>query len=291
MEELDQAAPAVENEVQEVETQEVEQGQEETGEDAAGESLEVEQTEEEVEYEGNKYRVPKELKDALLRQADYTKKTQEVAETRRAIEAEREALLANQRELAQAAERQKANVQVYAKLTAIDDQLQQFSQVDWNALNEQDPIQAQKLFMQQSQLRDARSQLTNYLSELDYRQSIETQQKIAKQLEQGEETLAKEIKGWSKELKSELKEYGLQVGFSKEEMSQIYDPKAVKLLHKAFMYDQLIAKTQKKPEPKAEDIKPTKTVTKGTTSTKTPEEMSPAEFNAWRRKIIAQRGR
>jgi hypothetical protein len=42
---------------------------------------------EEVEWEGNQYRLPKGIKDALLRQADYTRKTQEVAETRREAEA------------------------------------------------------------------------------------------------------------------------------------------------------------------------------------------------------------
>lgn len=31
---------------------------------------------EDVDYEGKKYAVPKEIKDALLRQADYTRKTQ-----------------------------------------------------------------------------------------------------------------------------------------------------------------------------------------------------------------------
>jgi hypothetical protein len=43
---------------------------------------------EEVDYEGEKYKLPKKLKDALLRQQDYTQKTQQVAEQRRAIEAQ-----------------------------------------------------------------------------------------------------------------------------------------------------------------------------------------------------------
>ena len=41
---------------------------------------------EEVEHEGKKYQIPKPLKGALLMQADYTRKTQEVAEQRRAVE-------------------------------------------------------------------------------------------------------------------------------------------------------------------------------------------------------------
>jgi hypothetical protein len=39
----------------------------------------------EVEYEGKTHRVPKELKDAVLRQADYTRKTTEVAQERQVL--------------------------------------------------------------------------------------------------------------------------------------------------------------------------------------------------------------
>jgi hypothetical protein len=41
----------------------------------------------EVEYDGKTYLLPLELKDALLRQADYTRKAQEVAESRRRLQA------------------------------------------------------------------------------------------------------------------------------------------------------------------------------------------------------------
>ena len=40
----------------------------------------------EIEFDGNKYQVPPELKDRLMAEADYTRKTTELANTRRAIE-------------------------------------------------------------------------------------------------------------------------------------------------------------------------------------------------------------
>jgi hypothetical protein len=43
----------------------------------------------EVTYNGKTYSLPPELRDALLRQADYTRKTQDLAGQRRAFEAER----------------------------------------------------------------------------------------------------------------------------------------------------------------------------------------------------------
>lgn len=41
----------------------------------------------EIEHEGKKHRIPAELKDAILRQSDYTRKTQEVAHERQVVQA------------------------------------------------------------------------------------------------------------------------------------------------------------------------------------------------------------
>ena len=54
--------------------------------DGAPDEGQPEDDTEEVDWDGAKYRVPKPLKDALLRQADYTRKTQELAEQRRTVE-------------------------------------------------------------------------------------------------------------------------------------------------------------------------------------------------------------
>jgi hypothetical protein len=62
-------------------------GQGEQGSDEESEAIDP--AEEEIEHEGRKYLVPKALKPLLLMQADYTRKTQEVAEQRRAVMAER----------------------------------------------------------------------------------------------------------------------------------------------------------------------------------------------------------
>lgn len=51
-----------------------------TDAESGQETPQTEEELEEAEYEGKQYRVPKELKNALLRQADYTRKTQEIAE-------------------------------------------------------------------------------------------------------------------------------------------------------------------------------------------------------------------
>ena len=48
----------------------------------------VDEDAEEAEYDGKKFTGPKGIKEAILRQADYTRKTQEVAEQRKQVEAQ-----------------------------------------------------------------------------------------------------------------------------------------------------------------------------------------------------------
>ena len=72
------------------------------GEDNPEEETEPEDDTDEVEFEGKKYRVSKDIKDALLRQADYTRKTQELAEHRNQVSATIERLTAVSHEETQA---------------------------------------------------------------------------------------------------------------------------------------------------------------------------------------------
>src|SRR5712671_4095938 len=78
----------------------------------------------EVEYDGKTYQLPPELKDALLRQADYTRKTQEVAQNRKALEAEKAAHDGRSQGM-------RAHILDAARVMALNDQLTQFDRVDW----------------------------------------------------------------------------------------------------------------------------------------------------------------
>ncbi|HJP69560.1 MAG TPA: hypothetical protein VJ846_11715, partial [Sphingomicrobium sp.] len=95
-------------------------GEEDPSTDSArtGEEEELE----EIERGGKKAKIPSWLKPELMMQADYTRKTQELAEARRAFEAERGAIHhATQTE--RAAE---------ANLAMIDQQIGHYSTIDWN---------------------------------------------------------------------------------------------------------------------------------------------------------------
>src|SRR5690242_17210740 len=52
-----------------------------------------------IEHDGRAYKIPAELKNAFLRNADYTRKTQALAESRRELESHRQSLADEQASL------------------------------------------------------------------------------------------------------------------------------------------------------------------------------------------------
>jgi hypothetical protein len=108
-----------------------------------------EEADEEDELDGVKLRGKKDalerFKAERLMQADYTRKTQEVAETRRALEA-------RETQFQESAKAHQAHIREVAQVVAIDDRLAQFAQVNWQALTDQDPVQALKLHTEFTQL-------------------------------------------------------------------------------------------------------------------------------------------
>jgi len=85
----------------------------------------------EIEIDGEVYLTPPALRSAFLRQADYTRKTQELAEQRRRMEAEREAA--------------GAHVAARARLHLLDEQARALEGLDWPALEAADPERARAL--------------------------------------------------------------------------------------------------------------------------------------------------
>ena len=234
----------------------------------------------EVDYDGKKYSVPKELKDAFLRQSDYTRKTQEVAEQRRAFEEQ-------QAQAAEHFEAMQRNIQSAAQLYQVDEQLKQFGQVDWQAFSDQDPVEAQKAWFKYQELQQAKQGLTQQISQAEQQRQFQTQQAIARQLEEGQKALAREIKGWSPEVAKQLREYGKTLGYQDQELAAVVDARAVKTLHKAFLYDQMMKQATTKPD--APQPKPVTKVGQKAGSTKDPDKMTSDEWLKWRESSLRKR--
>lgn len=281
MEDDDVTNPEAEGE--EPEEQEVTEAEGEPEEDAEeeGDEQEAEPELEEAEYEGKTYRLPKELKEALLRQADYTRKTQEVAETRKALDARKA-------EIDQHAETQRQFIKEYAQIEAINDRLAQYEKIDWSALNAQDPVRAQGLFIEYSQLKDRRTAVENALREKATGLEQQRAAERAKQVEEANAVLRRDIPNWGPELVSKLWEFGeKQVGLKPEELSRVVDPRHVKLLNLAYIGHQLAEKQRNAlAKPKPAEAKPVPTVkSKGKPDGRLRDDISMEEWaRRWRAK-------
>jgi len=172
--------------------------------------------------------------------ADYTKKTQEVAEQRKALEDYAQTIQVQEQQLKAQVELQQALFGELAQITAIDQQLADFQAIDWNQLSENDFVEAQKLFFTQNKLQTQRSQLVQQL-EAKQQQLTQAQQKsLNERISKGKEILSKEIPNWSPDTSKAIISAGKEYyGFSDDEMSSVIDPRHVKVLHDAMQWRKL----------------------------------------------------
>lgn len=180
-----------------------------------------------VEHEGQTYEVPTALKGAFLRHADYTRKTQELAEQRRAVEAERAA----------AAEQARAGAEAThdrLQLAALDHQLASFQSVDWQAYARQDPKGAQALHARFQGLVQARGRLAQAVAQHEHGRRLHEAHEAAAAMAETGRTLSREIPGWSPELAAKLADYALSQGVTHDELAAASDPRIWKVLHKAY---------------------------------------------------------
>src|SRR5688500_14789370 len=176
------------------------------GEDAA--RLEEEAADEEpeddvfeLEVDGAVHSLPGALKGAFLRQADYTRKTQELAEHRRAVEAERLAL-SDERQAVRGASGDRATLQ------ALDAQLDAFEDIDWESLGQSDPRRARDLWASYQDASALREQFAYALSHHEAREELTAAREAAEAMAATGARLREEIDGWSPEVAAKLVEYG-----------------------------------------------------------------------------------
>ncbi|MBI1620354.1 hypothetical protein [Aquamicrobium zhengzhouense] len=236
-------------------------------EDADDEDPVSQEETEELEVGGKKYKVHKDLKPLMMMQADYTRKTQEVAEHKRALEQDHEAIQREREMVAQHSQMIRQNLQGYAQLANIDQRLEAFAKIDWNAYEQQDLFQAQQAFREYQLLKDQRQQLAGNLQRQEHEARSMAEQQQRRQAE--EQRLAREraaaetlrvlqrdIKGWNEQLAGEVRIFAEAQGYTQEELfNATSDPRAFKLLHKAMQFDKLMA-ARKAAQPKTEQAKP-----------------------------------
>jgi len=177
---------------------------------------------------------------ALAQQGlDYTQKTQQVAEQRKELEAYAESIKAQEQAFQEQMQLNNVLIEDVAKITSLDQQLNQYANVNWQQLSDNDFVEAQKLFFTYNQLQQERSQLVSQF-EAKKQQVVQKQtQLMSEKIAQGKEILAKEIPNWSPETNQALLSTGKDYGFSDAELNSIVDPRHVKVLHDAMQWRKL----------------------------------------------------
>ena len=167
--------------------------------------------------------------------ADYTKKTTEVAEQRKANEAERAAI-----------EEAKYARDTYAqRLQAIEQFItSQTPQEDLSYLKENDPIGYAVKVAELSEKKDQLNAIRAEQYRIGQIQQSEQAQAMQQRVAQEAQKLTAILPEFSdptkgETVRKEIRNYGKTLGFTDEELSQVYDSRHVVTLHKAMMYDKL----------------------------------------------------
>ena len=168
---------------------------------------------EEVDWDGTKYRIPKALKPGLLMQADYTRKTQELAEQRRHVEQ-------HVQSLSQQAELQQATLEHRVNLRTVEQQLQQFSNTDWSNYSAQYGADATAAAMASwQQYRDAKAELEGAIAKTETETRQMSERSSANAIAQADQVLSREIEGWSPQLVQDLAGYAAtEFGITPQEL-------------------------------------------------------------------------
>lgn len=224
---------------------------------------------EEMEIEGKTVKVPKDLKPLLLTRQDYTRKTMELAEFRKAQDNEiAQAREQARAEIAQQAETVKQFTREIAQLHSIDERLEQYEQVDWQAWRDQNFMEANAGFQEYQLLKDKRAQTAHALGQKQSqaRHAQEQRSREAHQAEEAElekrhgETLAvvkAQVPGWNEEVAGKVSGFALSQGYTRDELVRAAaDPRAMLLLHKAWRGEQLEAQQKAAAKKAKADIQP-----------------------------------
>lgn len=230
-------APAPEVDQPEIET-DAEQSETAEGDLQAGEGDDGE----DIEFDGQAYRVPKPLKEAFLRQSDYTKKTQEVAAEKQAVQTERQRIEADRQRFQHDTEAHGANLRDMARLIGMGEQIESYRKLNWAAIEQADATNgtnhAQRLFREQSQLeRDAQG-LAGALHAREQERQSHAQRESATRKEQANAVFARDIPGWNTGTKQQMWDYAISKGVTADRLGDTTDPVLMSILYDASRWRQ-----------------------------------------------------
>lgn len=256
--------------------------------------LTAEETEE-IERGGQKYRIPKALKDELLMRDDYTRKTQDLSVKAKALDTERETFAKSQ-----ASERE--ITKEGRVIAALDWQIEQLQAVDVIALQQsQDQAERDKataIFWRLQQLQGEREKRSRELETKKGEANSTAERDRANRIEQSRTILARDVDGWNDDTANKAAAYLMSpaIGFTREELlsglGDRFDHRIFKLAHLARVGLEAEAKLKAaaaQPRPQANPQPTPRVGGQGSPATRNPEKMSTEDWMDHRKAQLAKR--
>jgi len=244
---VEETEEAEEVEEEAPESEEEGQAEEETEEEVEEEEFDV-VAEEDLKYtikvDGEELEVGiDELKNGYQRQADYTRKSQALAEQRK----ETEAIQSERMQLEQERQMYANGLQMLQEQQSA--KLKDFESVEWESLKAEDPYQ---YMIKKDEYRDAQERVNNIVAEqqaVQQEQARQAQQARAHFVQQEYTRLINALPEWGDNkstIRKDIQEYASSVGFRPEEINQLADHRSILVIKKAMEYDKLTTKVAPK---------------------------------------------
>ena len=194
--------------------------------------------------------------------ADYTKKTTEVAEQRKVIEAERQAI-----------QEAKQLREAYAQRLQLVEQFLSTPEEDIEHLKETDPIGYAVKVAEQTQKEKQLQAVRAEQAKLAEQQQFEQAQSLRNHLAAESEKIAAIIPEYADKekgakVRQEIRDYAKSIGWTDQELGSVYDSRAVLSLYEGMQYRKLM---QNKPAVTKKVAEAPKMVKPGTTKAQTSE--------------------
>lgn len=178
-----------------------------------------------------------ELLAGYSRQADYTRKSQVLSEQRQKADLE---LAATQQE------RQRYLSQLEQFNTQADSKINELAKTDWTQLKEEDPTEYMLKRDQYRELQENKRTVEDEQKDLQLKSQQENQVKWQEELGRQQEIMVQRLPEWTDpdkgpKLKQNIKSFAVKKGFTEQEVSSLIDARSVDVLHKAMLYENLLA--------------------------------------------------
>ena len=191
-----------------------------------------------VKVDGKDVKVTQEeLLAGYSRQADYTRKSQVLSEQRQKADSE---LAATQQE------RQRYLSQLEQFNTQADSKINELAKTDWTQLKEEDPTEYMLKRDQYRELQENKRMVEDEQNNLQLKSQQENQAKWQEELGRQQEIMVQRLPEWTDpdkgpKLKQNIKSFAVKKGFTEQEVSSLIDARSVDVLHKAMLYENLLA--------------------------------------------------